>query len=183
MTVKMDNLDKESAKLLKVDELKSALKARRCSTSGKKAELYDRLAAYLDAESAEDHVSLVAETSSNSILANDSKLEESKTSSNSEENLDSVLAHIQPVVIDYCSLLHESPRFVKPKTRKSECRDCGTLIREHECPFALGQQPKAVRAAMQAPRRKILLKSVRGRKRSSSRSARRPTPGAACIAS
>jgi seryl-tRNA synthetase len=46
----MVNLDKESAKLLKVDELKAALKARRCSISGKKADLYDRLAAFLDDE-------------------------------------------------------------------------------------------------------------------------------------
>ena len=46
----MVNLDKESAKLLKVDELKAALKARRCSISGKKIELYDRLVAFLDEE-------------------------------------------------------------------------------------------------------------------------------------
>jgi SAP domain/RNSP1-SAP18 binding (RSB) motif len=46
----MVNLDKESAKLLKVDELKAALKARRCSISGKKADLYDRLVAFLDDE-------------------------------------------------------------------------------------------------------------------------------------
>ena len=86
----MDKLDKESAKLLKVDELKSALKARRCSTSGKKAELYDRLAAYFDAESAEDQVALVAESSSNATFVNETKSEESKTSSNSEEDPDSV---------------------------------------------------------------------------------------------
>lgn len=46
----MLNLDKESAKLLKVDELKAALKARRCSISGKKADLYDRLVAFLEDE-------------------------------------------------------------------------------------------------------------------------------------
>jgi hypothetical protein len=50
------SLNKESAKLLKVDELKSALKARRCSISGKKAELYDRLAAYFDNESATQQI-------------------------------------------------------------------------------------------------------------------------------
>lgn len=50
------SLNKESAKLLKVDELKSALKARRCSITGKKAELYDRLAAYLDNESATQQI-------------------------------------------------------------------------------------------------------------------------------
>ena len=90
LTVKMEHLDKESAKLLKVDELKSALKARRCSTSGKKAELYDRLATYFDAESIENQVSQVAESASNAILENDPKLEESKTSANSKEDPDSV---------------------------------------------------------------------------------------------
>ena len=45
---KMDEIDKESAKLLKVDELKAALKARGCSTAGKKADLYDRLVAFLE---------------------------------------------------------------------------------------------------------------------------------------
>ena len=90
LTVKMDNLDKESAKLLKVDELKSALKARGCSTSGKKAELFDRLATYFDAESIENQVSQVAESASNAILENDPKLEESKTSANSKEDPDSV---------------------------------------------------------------------------------------------
>jgi SAP domain len=57
LLIDMDkSLNKESAKLLKVDELKSALKARRCSISGKKAELYDRLAAYFDNESATEQV-------------------------------------------------------------------------------------------------------------------------------
>ena len=90
LTVKMDNLDKESAKLLKVDELKSALKARGCSTSGKKAELFDRLATYFDAESIENQVSQVAESACNAILENDPKREESKTSTNSKEDPDSV---------------------------------------------------------------------------------------------
>ena len=47
----MTKLDKESAKLLKVDELKAQLKARRSSTGGKKSDLYDRLVALLDEES------------------------------------------------------------------------------------------------------------------------------------
>ena len=47
----MNKLDKNSAKLLKVDELKAALKARRSSTGGKKSDLYDRLVACLDEES------------------------------------------------------------------------------------------------------------------------------------
>ena len=50
------SLNKESAKLLKVDELKSALKARRCSITGKKADLYDRLAAFFDNESATQQI-------------------------------------------------------------------------------------------------------------------------------
>lgn len=86
----MNDLDKESAKLLKVDELKSALKARRCSISGKKAELYDRLVAYLDAESTTEQVESVVESSKKSTATNDSKLEESETLVNSEENSDSV---------------------------------------------------------------------------------------------
>ena len=90
LTVKMEHLDKESAKLLKVDELKSALKARGCSTSGKKAELFDRLATYFDAESIENQVSQVAESACNAILENDPKREESKTSANSKEDPDSV---------------------------------------------------------------------------------------------
>ena len=47
----MNKLDKNSAKLLKVDELKAALKARRSSTGGKKSDLYERLVACLDSES------------------------------------------------------------------------------------------------------------------------------------
>ena len=85
----MDKLNKESAKLLKVDELKAALKARRSSTGGKKSDLYERLVACLDAES-------VLDTSAKSQSEN---TEKRSTACDDSETL-SVPAHINDEVND-----------------------------------------------------------------------------------
>lgn len=78
------SLNKESAKLLKVDELKSALKARRCSITGKKADLYDRLAAYFDNESAAQQIT---EDERIQVPSSNAPITDSDDNSKSEEKL------------------------------------------------------------------------------------------------
>ena len=85
LSINMDkSLNKESAKLLKVDELKSALKARRCSITGKKADLYDRLAAYFDNESAAQQVT---EDEKIQVASSIAPMTDSDDTSKSEEKL------------------------------------------------------------------------------------------------
>jgi hypothetical protein len=57
----MVKLVKSGVKLLKVDELKAALKERRCSIGGKKAELVDRLIAHMDTEGDAEEEEIITE--------------------------------------------------------------------------------------------------------------------------
>lgn len=65
--------------------------------------------------------------------------------SDDESGIGWMLQRMQPIVEEYHALLHSAPDIVKPKDRKSECKDCGSVTREHECPFMVAQQPNTAR--------------------------------------
>jgi hypothetical protein len=68
------------------------------------------------------------------------------------DGLQRMLQLIAPTVNFYLPLLHSAPDLVRPKDRHNECRDCGSLTRAHECPFALGHAAKRSRVAPPASR-------------------------------
>ena len=68
-----------------------------------------------------------------------------------EAAIEHMMAQAAPIIDEFHALLHSAPDFVRPRNRKSECRDCGSLTRQHECPFATGGRPFEARSAGRRP--------------------------------
>ena len=62
-----------------------------------------------------------------------------------QEDLERLASQLEPVLLAYSSLLHGPPELVKSKDRKSECTSCGSLTRDHACPFAVMRRQPLVR--------------------------------------
>ena len=47
-----------------------------------------------------------------------------------------LVERMEPTMRKWRHALHEAPRQVDPKDRQRECRECGSLVKPHTCPFA-----------------------------------------------
>ena len=53
-------------------------------------------------------------------------------------SMDAMMDRFAPLVAQYRSKLMVPPSIVRSADRLRECRECGSAVKEHQCPFATG---------------------------------------------
>ncbi len=66
--------------------------------------------------------------------------------SHSEDELHALYKHLEPLLEQVRPLLYQEPTEVKPMERHRECRECGSIMAPHSCPFST--QPLSLMAIM-----------------------------------
>jgi hypothetical protein len=60
----------------------------------------------------------------------------------SDADMARIFDRLEPSLLFCNGMLHASPSIVRPSDRLRECRECGSLGRPHECPFASGYRSR-----------------------------------------